>query len=401
MTFAAPIWLVLAGAAALGVLIAHLFSPSVPARDRLPTTRFIPHDAPLAVLRTNRLSDWLLLVLRLAVCVLLGLALASAHIPRSAPARVTIVDASRAVGSVAELRDSARAYAGDVIIVVDSVARRAERDALAALTLADSRGSLSAGLVAAHRALQGYGEAREDAELVIVSPVVREEIDSATARLMQRWEGRVSLVHVAAATVTGAHRVEVRAEGDDPVAATFVASAGSLTQRARVVRTTPTARDSAWARDGGVLVVWPARAEPNATVDTAGAVIAGEIVVVTRFARHRAPAAGRVIARWNDGAPAATEATLGRGCVRDVTVPVDPVGDLALRASFREFAYAMAGPCGGARDFAAAALPAAHAPAPSAPQVPTGREPLWFALAALAILLVEQGLRSRRKAVAA
>jgi hypothetical protein len=107
------------------------------------------------------------------------------------------------------------------------------------------------------------------------------------------------------------------------------------------------------------------------------------------------------VARWNDGGAAATETGLGRGCVRHVAITVDAIGDVALRASFRELANVLVEPCGGARDFAQAKLPA-HTRAASAPQVPMGREPLWFAILALAVLLAEQALRTRRRpAVAA
>jgi hypothetical protein len=404
MTFAAPIWLAVAAAAAIGVLLAHLFSPSVPQRERLPTTRFIPEDAPLAVLRTNRLSDWLLLLLRLAVCILFGLALAGAHVPRRAPSRVVIVDASRAVASLPEARDSARAHRGDVVIVFDSIARRASDDALESLPLSNARGNLSAALVGAHRSLQGLGEGRSASELVIVSPFVREEMDSATALLLARWEGPVTLARVLSPSGSERHRVEVRAEGDDPVATAFALRPRPVEQRARVVRTRLTARDSAWAGDSaGVLVFWPASTDAldrRVRHDTAGALIAGGTVVVGSFARTQQPRVGRVIARWNDGAPAATETSLDRGCVREVAVPVDPIGDVALRASFREFAYRMVEPCGGARDFARAEMPARAAAASPAPQTPSGREPLWLALFALAALLAEQVVRARGRVAA-
>lgn len=385
MTFAAPIWLGLAAAAAIGVLLAHLFSPSVPQRDRLPTTRFIPEDAPLAVLRTNRLSDWLLLLLRLAVCILLGMALAGAHVPRRAPSPVLLLDASRAVAAAAEVRDSARAHTSDVVIVFDS--------------------AISTGLVAAHRAIQGFGEGRAESELVIVSPFVREEVDSATALLLERWEGPITLVRVAAAPASGRHRVGVRAEGDDPVAAAFALRPETVGQPARVIRTRPTGRDTAWARDsGGVLVLWPA--QPDGVLDrvsradTAGAVAASGAVVVANFARAAQPRAGRIVARWNDGAPAATERPLGAGCVREVAVPVDYIGDVALRASFRALAYRMVEPCGGARDLAPVELPARAAAASTAPQTPAGRDPVWLALLALAALLAEQVIRARGRAAA-
>ena len=404
MTFAAPIWLAVAAAAAIGVLLAHLFSPSVPQRERLPTTRFIPEDAPLAVLRTNRLSDWLLLLLRLAACILFGLALAGAHMPRPAPGRVVIVDASRAVASLPEARDSARAHRGDVVIVFDSIARRASDDALESLPPSNARGNVSAALVAAHRSLQGFGEGRDASELVIVSPFVREEIDSATALLLARWEGPVTLARVLSPNGSEPHRVQVRAEGDDPVAAAFALRPQPVDQRARIVRTRLTSRDSAWARDSaGVLVFWPVSVDAldrAARQDTAGALTAGGTVVVGPFSRTQQPRAGRVIARWNDGAPAATELPLDRGCVREVAVPVDPIGDVALRASFREFAYRMVESCGGARDFARAELPVRAAAASPAPQTPAGREPLWLALFALGALLAEQVARSRGRVAA-
>jgi hypothetical protein len=395
----------LAGAAALGVLLAHLFSPSVPQRDRLPTTRFIPENAPLAVLRTNRLSDWLLLLLRLAVCLLVGLALAGAHLPRHAPSRVLIVDASRSVASLEELRDSVRAFASDVVIAFDSAARRVNGDVLPSIRPSGARGTLSAALVAAHRALQGFGAGRAESELVVVSSFAREEMDSATAPLLERWEGPVRFVRVSAAAAAGTHRVDVRADGDDPVAAAFALQPRTVAQAARVIRTRPTARDSAWARDSaGVLVVWPTRAdgtlEARSKTDTAGAVVASGDVVVARFARSTQPRAGRVVARWNDGAPAATESALGTGCVREVAIPVDPVGDVALRASFRALAHRLAEPCGGARDFTSATLAVPATPASAAPQTPAGREPIWLALLALGVLVAEEAIRARGRVAA-
>lgn len=403
MTFAAPIWLGLAAAAAIGVLMAHLFSPSVPQRDRLPTTRFIPETAPLAVLRTNRLSDWLLLLLRLAVCVLVGLALAGAHVPRRAPARVVLVDGSRAVASIPQARDSARARGGDVFILFDSVARRVSVDALDSLGPSNARGVLSAALVAAHGALQGFGEGRSASELVIVSPYVREEMDSATTLLLARWEGPVTLARTLSPTVPDMHRVDVRGDGDDPVASAFALRPQLVGQRVRIVRGRVTAGDSIWARDSaGVLVVWPREGElaRRASPDTAAAVTAAGTVVVGAFARTQQPRDGRVIARWSDGTPAATEVALDRGCVREVGVPVDPIGDVALRASFRAFAYRMAEPCGGAWDLARMELPVRATPALPAPQAPSGREPVWLALLALAVLLAEQMVRARGRVVA-
>ena len=87
MSFTTPLWLVAAGAVAAGLVLAHLISTSVPQRDPFPTARFVPEGAPLTVLRTRRLTDLPLLLLRLLAVALLGIALAGAHLPRQAPSR--------------------------------------------------------------------------------------------------------------------------------------------------------------------------------------------------------------------------------------------------------------------------------------------------------------------------
>src|SRR5262245_32091233 len=107
MSFVAPLWLAAAAVVGSGVLFAHLFSTTVPPQDVLPTVRFIPDGTPLTVLRTRRITDWWLLLLRLLAVVLLGLALSGAHVSRNAPARVVLLDVSRAVASPTAALDSA------------------------------------------------------------------------------------------------------------------------------------------------------------------------------------------------------------------------------------------------------------------------------------------------------
>jgi len=91
---------------------------------------------------------------------------------------------------------------------------------------------------------------------------------------------------------------------------------------------------------------------PRDAADTQGGVVAGGHIVVSTFTRALGVRQGRVIARWVDGEPAASERALGRGCMREVAIPVDDAGDLALRESFRGVAESLLDPCGGARDFA-------------------------------------------------
>lgn len=411
MSVVAPLWLAVAAAVAIGVVVAHLFSTNVPPRDVLPTVRFVPAGAPMAVLRTRRITDVLLLLLRLLAVGLLGLALAGAHVPRRGPVRVAVVDLSRAVASADAVRQRLPPDgAGETEwIVVDSMARSVDREVLDTIARREVPGALSAGVAAALRAIADRSVERDEIELVIVSPIVREEVDSATAGLVALWEGPVRFIRVPVAEAPSGGAVEVPASGDDPVAAALAGAAGVGGARVRIVRDALTAADSAWARQTAhVLVLWPASASPavgslegRTATDTIGAVSAAGYTVVGSFVRATRPRDGRVIARWMDGEPAATERPFGEGCIRDIAIPVDPIGDMALRDSFRALARTFIEPCGGAREFDAVPdsvlLRERHASPDVAGFVatPDSRLPLWLGVAALAFLVAEQLLRRR------
>jgi len=181
----------------------------------------IPESKPLTVMRSRRVSDVLLLLLRLAAIALVGFALAGAHLTSSAPQRVVLLDASRAVASQAAATDSAIAVAsGGPIIVVDSIARTASVDSIRRLASSTARGSLSAGLVAAQRAVAGAADGRELTELVSCRPWrVRSGLcDRAPVAL---WEGPVRLVRVAMATPPSAQGWKCVHPATDPVAASL------------------------------------------------------------------------------------------------------------------------------------------------------------------------------------
>ena len=404
MSFVAPLWLIGAAVVAAGVVLAHLFSTSTPPEQVLPTARFVPQGTQMAVLRTTRLTDIALLLMRVLAVLLLGLALAGAHVPGSGPSRVVLVDASRAMDATravgTAIADDADApEATDRIIAFDSVPRSVDASALDTLKPSRARGSLSAALVAAHQAIGDVSKGRSEIELVIVSPLVAEEVDSATARLVALWEGPVRFRRVAAAAAPALSTVDVRAVGDDPVAATITTlakRAGSI--GTRVVRDNATSADSAFARQGGVLVHWPVSPSSGSS---ASAVANARMTVVGLAKPGRVPGAGRIIARWSDGTPAASEAALGAGCVRDVAIPVDPVGDIALRDSFRGLVLSLLEPCGGARDFApvadSAILPRPGTSRASIVPSTDSRLPLWLAILALVALGVEQLMRRRRR----
>jgi hypothetical protein len=185
----------------------------------------------------------------------------------------------------------------------------------------------------------------------------------------------------------------------------------------RFIRGEPSALDSAWSRGAGhVLIHWPANASVarwsrRSSVDTVGAV-STSATVVARFARVWSPAAiaGRPIARWIDGEPAATEQAMGEGCMREVAIVIDPAGDLTLRPAFRSFIQSLLMPCGGER--AAARL------APAMLDSLAGTGPLaaamtlrdrhevaspwttWLLIAGAMLLIVELAVRRQRTTAA-
>lgn len=449
MTFLAPWALWVAAGVSAAVIALHILASRNPRVTPLPTARFVP-DVPLrATARALRISDVLLMLLRVAAVMLVGLAFARPELTRARRAigRVVMVDASRSLASPAEAVDSvARMLArGDVLISFDSSAHPIPdggtdslRAALADTTARRPRGSLSTALAAAMRASTSLRSDADSVEIVLVSPVASEELDAATSAIRAAWPGRVRLVRVAPARrrSAGMHRIEViNAEQDDPVRATAsllgaaarktsapvsASSPGVVsadTELARIDRGAARAADTAWARDRAhVLVRWPFALDTGGTrvrarPDTVGAIVVDDgapAVVVSAFVRAVDPAPGRVVARWADGTAAATERMLGSGCVRDVAIPLPRAGDLALRESTRKLVAALASPCGGRVDFTPAPDSVLARLRGAGPLVPTraletrvappGHLATWLLSAALALLLLEPFARRRRAA---
>lgn len=351
-------------AIAIAVAVAlHFIARSRPVAEPLPTARFVPRRPVHARTRSLAPSDLLLLLLRAAALAAIGLAVAGPVF--RANGRVTrlfVVDHSRAVASIEEARDSVRRLArpSDWLVLFDSAATRAPTVApLDTARISQAKGSLSAAIAEAIRSAVTTSANADSIELVVVSPLAREELDAATSRLRAEWPGRIRVVTVRGARADSvAREITVGATGEDIVAAGFslmgVGSSGTSAS-VRLVRGRVSASDSAWARGPGhVLLHWPtsdsAAAWPRrATIDAIGGVTAGDATLVARFPRLWV-LAGRTIARWSDGEPAAVEHVIGNGCIRDVGILIDDASDLALRAPFRAFAQSLLAPCGGARD---------------------------------------------------
>lgn len=413
MTWLAPGFLAAGALAALAVVALHLIALQRPRRYLLPTARFVPAASARAAALTSRPSDWLLLALRALALLVLAAAFARPVVePERRPLRqLIVVDRTDAAADTAALRDSSLAHfvPGDVVILVDSVARPVAApaaDSLRTLALARTPASLAAGLVAARRAAAALADSTDSLRIVVVSPFAREAMDAALPAVRAGWPGALRLVRVAARVDTAtATPVALGGVADDDAVAAGVHRAGIVAPHGvRILRAAPSAADSAWAGEGGLLVVWavtkPAGWTDRAAVDSVGALVAGAATVVAPFTRPwtapAIPPGGRVAARWVDGEPAAVDEPLGAGCVRTVGVPLDARGDLTLRPAFGSLLLALVSPCGGARDLAplsASALDSLRgggdpAVAVAALRRPDTRTPLVPWLLALSLLLL-------------
>jgi hypothetical protein len=420
VTFLAPLWLAAAAASVLGAVALHLITTQRPPAAPLPTARFVPAGDARASSRAARPTDLLLLLLRCAALLLLGTAFAGpvARAASTTFARVIVVDRSR--GTLADTRDSALAVlhsagaAAGVVIVFDSSATAIDAgasDSLTALTPAPRRGSLSAALVSARRAASGLALHTDSIELVIVSPLTTDEIDAASALMVSHWPGRVRLVRTASAKPAAAAVTLAGDDADDPlrpaIAALNASNGPAARSMMRVERGALTAADSAAARRGAAVVSWPVS---RVSAPMAQGVWAGTATLVAPLARLALPADGRTVARWADGAPAAVEQPLGRGCVRSIGIGVPTAGDVALQSAFMAVARALLAPCDGVGAGAAASDSVGRAFArtgPAAPaaslQAPDEGSPLapWLIGAALVLLGAELFVRRGTARVAA
>ncbi|MGI8546138.1 MAG: BatA domain-containing protein [Gemmatimonadaceae bacterium] len=322
MTFLAPGFLYAAIAGVVAVIALHLIVTHQPRAIVLPTARFVPDVPAAATSRAVRPYDLLLLLLRVLLLLAVGSALARPILKprRERIARVIVADVSGSVANPVEVADSVRRLyrPGDVIVIFDSAARaRATGDSLGdsllhAVSMRATVGSLSAALVGALRAAPTVRDGADSVELVLVSAFVSAERDFATGPIGALWPGRARLVHVAADTAAAAR---------DPQLSWDVATR-------------------------------PAMAIRVARLDTSGAVIAGNDVVVAPLQRRWSfpPDSLRgatVVARWVDGTPAAVErdSQSEAGCQRSIAIPVDSVGDLILRPEFVRLRQTLTGPC--------------------------------------------------------
>lgn len=422
MTLLAP-WMLAAGAAAaVAVTLLHLLTTRRPPAALLPTARFVPESDVRAVARASRPTDLLLLALRALAVLLIGAAFAR-PVPDAPGPRVRTVVALEWSRSVADA-DAARAMAraaweeageGSALVLFDTAARVVEGNAIGALdtlTLPTARGgTFSPMLVAARDAARTLARGADSVRLVVLTAAEGNAANAASLTLRETWPGRIEFVRLAAvADTASAPRVTlVSALVDDPLAPALDRLPSKRgASPVRIVRTEPTAQDSAWlgrATPGAVLIVWPLGEGAIADGVTAfGA--RGPVTLVAPLARAEVPESpdARVVARWRDGAPAVTELAQGAACVRHVGIGLPRAGDLTLRANFALLLDVLVEPCGGARALALPdstllwlSRPGPLATGASLAEIVGGDRtwPLSLLAVALLLLIAEQFLRRR------
>ena len=421
--------------AAVTTALLHLLARDRPPHLPLPTARFVAPGTARATRRARTPRDLLLLALRMTALVLAGAAFAGPlrHPEGGATARVVLLDAMPRGAALVAAVDSTRVRLreGDRLVIVDSVARPVppgdEMRVLAALADAgedsvrrDAGGSatLAAGLVAAVRAAATVDPSIDSVALHLV--IAAEPADAAWREVRALWPGRAVVVRVPVATGdTTPPGIFVREGGRDAMRDPVVAGARVMgaqpvegqiagSRGALLVRGAASADDSAFARAGGMLLAWPAdpaRAgsgiTPAPATDSVSGFVAGDAAVLFAAVRTHQPPAGRVVARWIDGAAAAAEVPLGAGCVRTAAIAVPAAGDLTLRAPFAGALAALMAPCGANAPTPLAAKTmrelAGAGPLASAGALRAGatRSPAtsWLLGAALLLLLLEPLLR--------
>jgi hypothetical protein len=376
VSFATPLFALIGAAASLAVVALHLLAWRRPPVSPLPTARFAPEAPIRTVSRAVRPADLALLALRVLLVLLVAGALAGPRFTARAQgtARVIVVDRSRGGPAGAAATQAARAAfrAGDALVLFDSTVHAVKNptvDSIVGRGEGNVTGSVSAALVAAIRAGRALQRERASVEIVVVSPFGSDELDAATGSIRRVWPGMVRRVRVAGTPndPTPRGRAGVRASPGDAVAAALALSGGtSPAGSVRVIRDAITPADSAWAREGGAIVAWPSSGtmagwqirSPADTTFGVSVLVAADGVsgngtraatVVAPFVRLATAPAGRVVARWQDGEPAATELALGAGCVRAIAIAMPSAGDLAVTPAFRRFAEQLVRPCAGSR----------------------------------------------------
>jgi hypothetical protein len=400
-------WALGAGAlGVLGVLAAHMLSRQRPRALALATARFLPSGMLEATTVQKVPMDRWWMLLRMLIIALLALGVAQ-PVPEASrvPTRTVLLldrslplDAQRAATAILSPADVMVAYDTTALLSIGAGSPGSR----------SREGRLSAGLARLVRVRDSLAKGTAQLRVVVASRFASRSLDTVTQTLRAMIPDSITVLPLAvkADSVIARGPITVRAEGDDPIAATAlllgdsVAPAGAVIQRGLSL----TDADTAAARNGATVVWWPARTAVG-TPALQGLTV-GSATWIAPIARDSAADAttGRPIGWWADGSVAARADSVGKGCLIDVRASLPSAGDQTLSLAAQAWLAALVTSCDGDGG-GVQAPPAWLSPPPprvvDAPSVEVLRRSSlapWFIGAALVLALVELLLRLRRTA---
>ncbi len=403
MTWLAP-WALAAGALGmLGVVAAHLLSRQRPRALTLATTRFLPGGMLEATTLQKIPMDRWWMLLRLLVIALLALGVAQPVLTGSRVPTRTLLLLDRSLPLDAQRTVLSTLAATDVVIAYDSATAIGLPSAVTP-SVADVA-SLGAGLGRLVRVRDSLAERSTTLRVAIASRFSPRSLDPVTASIRALVPDSIVVVPVAIAKDSAVARgpIAVRADGDDPIAATAHLLGDSVARvTTRIVRGAPlTADDSSAARAGATIVWWPSRALAGAPALRGLAVgSATWIAPLGVDSSNVALRGAQAIGWWADGSPAVWRVSIGRGCLLRVAVAVPAAGDQTLSLAAQAWLAALVTSCDREQGTVGAAPDWLRAPtrtrSVTASQA-TLSSPLavWFVGLALALAALELLLRKR------
>jgi Aerotolerance regulator N-terminal len=348
MTWLAP-WALGAGALGmLGVMAAHLLARQRPRALMLATARFLPEGMLEATAIQRVPTDRWWMLLRLAIVALLALGVAQPIRGGTRVARRTVLLLDRTLSVDAQLTARAALAPTDAVIAFDTIATLTP--AHDTTTVVSREASLSGAMALLVRVRDSLARDADVLHVTLASPLASRTLDPATATLRALVPDSITLLSIAQPEVQlpTSGRITVRADGDDPIAATAIllgdsaAPAGSI-----VVRAVALSRDdSAAARGGATVVQWPARSTSAAPV--LRGITVGRTTWVAPLDRDTLAAPRRTaqaIGWWADGTPAVWRERVGRGCIVQVRAALPQAGDQTLSLSAQAWLTALLGAC--------------------------------------------------------
>ncbi len=403
MTWLAP-WALAAGAVGmLGVVAAHLLSRQRPRALTLATTRFLPGGMLEATTLQKIPMDRWWMLLRLLVIALLALGVAQPVLTGSRVPTRTLLLLDRSLPLDAQRSALSTLAPTDVVIAYDSAT--VIGSASSVTPVVSDGASLSAAFGRLVRVRDSLAERSTTLRVAIASRFSPRSLDPVSASMRALVPDSIYVTPVVIAKDSAVSRgpIAVRAEGDDPIAATAhllgdsVARIGTL-----IVRGAPLTReDSTAATAGATIVWWPSRALAGAP--PLRGITVGSATWIAPFGVDSATVAlsgSQSIGWWADGTPAVWRVSIGRGCLLRVAAAVPAAGDQTLSLAAQSWLAALVTSCDRERGVVGAAP--AWLQAPTRARAVTSSQatlssPLsaWFVGLALALAALELLLRKR------